>query len=41
MKGDRAAEDELNTSGNADLYWSGRRGRGGVGGGKAGEAEEG
>lgn len=31
MKGDRAAEDELNPSGNADLCWSGRRGRGGVG----------
>lgn len=45
MKGDRAAEDELNPSGNADLCWSGKRGRckgpeerqGGAGGEEAGE----
>lgn len=38
MKGDRAAEDELNPSRSADLCWSGRRGRGRAGGGEAGEA---
>lgn len=41
MKGDRAAEDELNPSRKADLCWSGGGGRGGAGRGEAGKAGEG